>query len=101
MPNRIESVQPLTSLQAPTKTNSAVQNESNVSFANVLKSALNKVNEVELEADVKTEQLANGQIDQLHDVMIAAQKASLTVETAVQIQQKVIDTYNEIMRMQI
>ena|SRR5690625_342105 len=101
MPSRIESVQPLTSLQEPTKRISNEPNESNVSFANILKSALNKVNEAELEADVKTELLANGQIDQLHDVMISAQKASLTVETAVQIQQKVIDTYNEIMRMQI
>src|SRR5690625_872333 len=101
MPNRIETVQPVNSLKEPAKANSKVQHESDISFAKVLKSALNKVNEVELEADVKTELLANGQIDQLHDVMISAQKASLTVETAVQIQQKVIDTYNEIMRMQI
>ena len=45
--------------------------------------------------------LVNGEIDQLHDVMIAAQKASLSMSLAVEVQSKVIDAYNEIMRMQI
>ncbi|MFB4475749.1 flagellar hook-basal body complex protein FliE, partial [Oceanobacillus caeni] len=48
-----------------------------------------------------TEALASGNIDDLHDVMITAQKASITLETTVQIQKKVIDAYNEIMRMQV
>lgn len=70
-------------------------------FATVLKSALNEVNKIEHESNMKTELLAQGKIDNLHDVMISAQKANITVETAVQVQQKVIDTYNEMMRMQV
>ena len=72
-----------------------------IKFADILKSALNKVNEVEHESNLKTNALAQGKIDDLHDVMITAQKAAITVETTVQIQQKVIDTYNEMMRMQV
>jgi len=101
VPHRIESVNQITPLREAEKAVLKSQENSEVSFKNVLKTALEKVNKAELEADLKTEMLANGQIDQLHDVMISAQKASLTVETAVQIQQKVVDTYNEIMRMQI
>ena len=71
------------------------------SFSTILKDALNQVSKAELESDQKTELLAHGKIDNLHDVMIAAQKANITVETAVQVQQKVIDTYNEVMRMQV
>lgn len=71
------------------------------SFSTVLKDALNQVSKAENESDKKTELLAHGKIDNLHDVMIAAQKANITVETAVQVQQKVIDTYNEVMRMQV
>lgn len=75
--------------------------DKNSSFATELKTALNNVNKVEHESNIKTELFAAGKIDNLHDVMITAQKASITVETAVQIQQKVIDAYNEVMRMQI
>lgn len=71
------------------------------SFATVLKAALNQVSNAEHASNLKTEALAQGNIDDLHDVMITAQKASITVEAAVQVQQKVIDIYNEMMRMQV
>lgn len=70
-------------------------------FANILKSSIENMNNVEALSDQKTEALVNGNIEDLHEVMIAAQKASITVETTVQIQKKVIDAYNEIMRMQV
>nr|WP_240510151.1 flagellar hook-basal body complex protein FliE [Virgibacillus profundi] len=70
-------------------------------FANVLKTAIEGVNNAQLTSDEKTQQLANGSVDDLHDVMITAQKASITLETTVQIQRKAIDAYNEIMRMQV
>lgn len=75
--------------------------EPNQDFKTVLKNALQEVSNVEKEADLKQQLLIEGRIDDLHNVMISAQKANITIETAVQIQQKVIDTYNEIMRMQI
>ncbi|GGH69490.1 hypothetical protein GCM10010978_03540 [Compostibacillus humi] len=71
------------------------------SFADTLKNAIDHVNKTQILSDKKTEALASGNIDDLHDVMITAQKASITLETAVQIQRKVIDAYNEMMRMQI
>lgn len=70
-------------------------------FAHVLKEAIADVNDAQITSNQKTEALALGQIDDLHDVMISAQKASITLETSVQIQRKVIDAYNEIMRMQV
>lgn len=70
-------------------------------FADLLKKAMHGVNNAQKVSNHKTESLANGKIDQLHDVMATAQKASITLETSVQIQRKVIDAYNEIMRMQV
>lgn len=75
--------------------------EAQASFSNVLKEAINDLNAIQIESDKKTEALAIGKIDDLHDVMITAQKASVALETAVQIQRKAIDAYNEIMRMQV
>lgn len=75
--------------------------QTKVNFSDILKGAINKVNEAQNESDYKTELLVRGEITDLHDVMISLQKASITMETAVQVQQKVIDAYNEVMRMQI
>lgn len=70
-------------------------------FAQALENAISNVNEAQVVSNKRTEAMASGQIDDLHDVMISAQKASVTLETSVQIQRKVIDAYNEIMRMQV
>ncbi|MEN2766453.1 flagellar hook-basal body complex protein FliE [Ornithinibacillus xuwenensis] len=70
-------------------------------FANALKNAINNVNELQNVSDQKTEALAKGEIDDLHDVMITAQKASITLQATVEIQSKVIDAYKEMMRMQV
>ncbi|WP_096269893.1 flagellar hook-basal body complex protein FliE [Paucisalibacillus globulus] len=71
------------------------------SFANVLKNAISNVNDLQVLSDKKTEALALGKIDDLHDVMITAQKASITLQATVEVQRKAIDAYNEIMRMQV
>lgn len=70
-------------------------------FKDLFKNALENVNQIEKESDIKTQMLASGKNISLHDVMISAQKASITIDATVQIQQKVIDAYNEVMRMQI
>lgn len=75
--------------------------ESQAKFANTLKDAIENLNELQNESDRMTNALATGQVKDLHNVMITAQKASITLETTVRVQQKAIDAYNEIMRMQI
>lgn len=75
--------------------------EAQVSFAKQLKSAVERVNEAQVLSDQKTKALAHGKIDDLHDVMITSQKASITLKTAIEMQSKVIDAYKEVMRMQI
>lgn len=80
-------------------TQSADQSEPN--FAKHLKSAIEQVNNQLNLSEQKTKAFAKGDITDLHDMMITAQKANVTLETAVQIQKRAIDAYNEIMRMQI
>ncbi|WP_332308704.1 flagellar hook-basal body complex protein FliE [Halobacillus mangrovi] len=45
--------------------------------------------------------MARGEVDDLHNVMIASQKASITMQTTVEVQNKVIEAYKEMMRMQV
>lgn len=92
-----QTIQPL-NMQS---TSVQLRTEHENSFANTLKEALEQVNHNQAVADVKTEMLISGKDVDLHEVMIASQKASIILETTVQVQKKVIDAYNEMMRMQI
>jgi len=68
-------------------------------FAAFLKEALNNVNDAQIQADTLTEKLVRGENVQLHDVMIAAQKASITLQLTLEIRNKAIEAYQEMMRM--
>ncbi|GAE91634.1 flagellar hook-basal body complex protein FliE [Gracilibacillus boraciitolerans JCM 21714] len=76
--------------------------EAQQAFATNLKEAISNINQAQKASDQKTEALAKGgEINDLHDVMITSQKASIMLQTGVQIQKKVVDAYNEIMRLQV
>nr|WP_245746089.1 flagellar hook-basal body complex protein FliE [Evansella caseinilytica] len=75
--------------------------EAQDSFKKWLNEALKSVNETQVESQVMTERLARGEDVNLHDVMITAQKASVTLQTTVEIRNKVIEAYQEVMRMQV
>ncbi|WP_163530557.1 flagellar hook-basal body complex protein FliE [Halobacillus ihumii] len=75
--------------------------EAHEAFASSLKQAINTVNEAQIASDAKTKALARGEVNDLHGVMIASQKASITMQTTIEIRNKVIDAYKEMMRMQV
>lgn len=71
------------------------------SFGKFLSDAISKVNEAQVESNKATEALIKGDVDNLHQVMITAEKASITLQTAVEVRNKVIEAYQEVMRMQV
>lgn len=75
--------------------------EAQKSFASVLKESINNINQSQLDADNMTQKLVNGENVDLHQVMIAQQKANITLQAALEVRNKVIDAYQEIMRMQV
>jgi flagellar hook-basal body complex protein FliE len=62
---------------------------------------LNKVNDTQLNAEELAKDYALGENVEVHQVIIAAQEASLALQLTVQIQNKLIEAYQEIMRMQV
>jgi flagellar hook-basal body complex protein FliE len=71
------------------------------SFGKYLSDALNQVNQAIVDSQNLSEQLAAGQVNDLHTVMIAAQKATLELQLATQVRDKVISAYQDVMRMQV
>ncbi|WP_212972435.1 flagellar hook-basal body complex protein FliE [Bacillus sp. J14TS2] len=70
-------------------------------FGTYLKNAMDEVNNAQLQSAEATQKLVNGQNIELHDVMITAQKASITMQTALEIRNKAVEAYQEMMRMQV
>ena len=75
--------------------------ETGKAFSNLLSNALNQVNQSQVQANQSAQNLVNGTDSNLHNVMISAQKAEITLTAAVEIRNKVVDAYQSIMRMQI
>ncbi|MBT2688553.1 flagellar hook-basal body complex protein FliE [Bacillus sp. ISL-47] len=83
------------------KTHTYTTFEAQQSFSSVLKQSIEKINEAQIQSDVMTEKLARGENIDLHQVMITSQKASITMQAALEVRNKVIEAYQEAMRMQV
>ncbi len=77
------------------------EEEKSISFGDYLKDALGQVNSLQMDSDKVTEDFITGKIDSIHDVTIAAEKASISLQLAIEVRNKVLEAYQEIMRMQI
>ena len=80
---------------------SSATGSSEVSFADTLKNAIGEVNQAQQVSDQKMQELATGRTDDIAGVMIATEKADIALRTMVQVRNKIIDAYQEIMRMQV
>jgi flagellar hook-basal body complex protein FliE len=69
-------------------------------FADTLKSFYQKVNSEINAADKKAQSFAAGQPMDIHEVVIATEKADLSLRFLLQIRNKLLEGYQEIMRMQ-
>jgi flagellar hook-basal body complex protein FliE len=74
-------------------------NENIENFGNILKDTLNKVNELDLNYDKMSQRFASGELDNVHDLMIAATRAEMSLNIVVQIRNQLLRAYNELMRM--
>lgn len=75
--------------------------ESDKGFGDFLKESLDKVNGKLMNSDEITQKAVLGEVDNVHDVLIAAEEARLSLELTVQIRNKIVEAYQEINRMQI
>lgn len=70
-------------------------------FSELLSRSIAEVNSQTQEADQLVQGLAAGEHANIHETMIAMEKSGISFRMMTRVQQKVIDAYREIMRMQI
>ena len=85
-------------LRAPS---GAAQPAGGEAFGQVLKDAISTVNELQKQSDQEIAKLMAGESQDLHATMIAVQKADLSFQTMMQVRNKIVAAYQEIMRMQV
>ncbi len=73
----------------------------NPNFADTLRGVLGEVNRMQVESDLATNDMLSGNMENLHQVMIKAEEAQLSLQLTVQVVNKVLQAYQEIARMQI
>jgi len=71
------------------------------SFKSMLKTEIEKLNNKQIQADVLTNRFISGDVENVHDVLIASEEARLHLELAVQVRNKLLEAYKEINNMQI
>jgi len=83
------------------KTSQAVKPEASVDFSSMLKDALKDVNGAQLEADDAVQKVLTGETNDIHSTMIALQKADVSLKMMLEVRNKIMTAYQEVMRTQI
>ena len=82
------------------KLQKASSQEASLPFGNFFNDALKEVNQLQVDSAEITKKMVLGEVEDIHQVMIAAEKASLALNLTMQIRNKLVEAYQEISRMQ-
>lgn len=99
MSSPIQPIQPgiVTHIELPSLTRSAPSSE----FHDLLSSTIATVNQQQNEAQTAVNQFLNGDSIELHSVALAGQRADLSMDLFLQVRNKVLSAYQEVMKMQM
>jgi len=75
--------------------------ENDGSFSNVLKDKIGEINKLQLDADSAIAKVELSDSGSIHEAMIALEKANISFRTMMQVRNKILEAYQEVMRMQV
>ncbi len=96
--NHVSPIQQLKDLQAKTS-RSADSNAGD--FQKLLGEALIEVDQLQKSSDAEIDRLMSGKVEDVHGAMVALQKADLSFQMMMQVRNKLVEAYHEMMRMQV
>ncbi len=96
----IEPIQPIKGINQINEINkTSGESKNKLSFKSIFDNALENYLESDAKVDKDIYELSTGQSDDMHNLMINAQKAEISLNLVIQLKNKALDAYNEIMRM--
>ncbi len=98
--NSISSLDPKIAGKIEQKLGSDEQ-QSGPSFKETISNFVNEVNDLQLKAGESIENFASGEVENVHEVMIAMSKAEVSFKFMMETRNKLVDAYKEIIKMPI
>lgn len=95
------SIQSINPVQANAQTGTSSASSVGNGFKNALSQAIGSLNSTQANANNQVEQLINGNASDLSNVTIALEKSDIMLKLAVNVRDKVVNAYQEVMRMQV
>ncbi len=92
---------PISGSSKPGQDSGAPGAEGGLAFGDLLKQALQEVNQASAQAEDEARNLMTGESADMHTAMLAVQKADLSFQMMMAVRSKLIDAYREVMRMQM
>ncbi|MFP4164145.1 MAG: flagellar hook-basal body complex protein FliE [Chitinispirillaceae bacterium] len=99
--NGINSVGPVGDSGLPRKINNPAQKKDDASFKETLNGFLSDVNQMQQKADQSIQKMMSGEINDVHQVMSSVEEANVAFNMMMEIRNKVMDAYQEIMRIRM
>ena len=97
----VNKIQPLWEQMPLTRESTAKPVEGGAEFTDIFRNAIDAVRETDAEKTQMEYLMATGQLDNPALLTIASTKAQLSVELLVQLRNKSLDAYNELIRISI
>ncbi|MFK7872954.1 MAG: flagellar hook-basal body complex protein FliE [Oligoflexales bacterium] len=87
--------------QGPLQANFEESSGQTASFSETLKEAVNSVDESQKNADQMASHIASGKTENIHETMLALSQAELSFNLMVQVRNRALEAYQEVMRMPV
>jgi flagellar hook-basal body complex protein FliE len=100
MNNLIPNLTGFPNLQQPGVAPASSSGEAGGDFGSVLKTAINQVEQIHTDAEQQVTELLKGDRSDVHNVMIAVEKADIAFQLMMQVRNKIVSAYQEVSRMQ-
>jgi len=97
----IDAINFETQSQELLNSSSSINKNGTADFEKWLKSEISEINTQINTADGKLQKLATGEYNNLHDVMLSMEKAKISFQLGLEVRNKLLEGYQEIMRMQV
>lgn len=99
--NTIQPIQQINSLDQLNKSSSVQGTTPEIPFKSLFQDAVSNAEQTNANLNNEIYKMTTGQSDNLHDVVIASQKASLSVDMVVELRNKLLDAYKEIININV
>ncbi len=88
-------------IQSPSAAGPALGASGGAAFKSAFSDAVNKVEQFEQNSNTSVNNFLSGEGEELHDVALKTQEAELSFDLFMQVRNKIVSAYQEVMKMQV